>query len=239
MNRQSNLKHQCLILQVEPTLICILERATIHIPILRDEIIVADTEHKPFIVIPKQPIHRHDPDTLPLLIEEICVLSSAVMSTETIELRVEVHVDERAICSWCNILLQDAYLGSDRAVRAIVNITFDIRRSANIKDINMSIIRQRHILSMSKVRVSRQHEKLSVLDVEKFRLGGYFRVLGGLCGRIDVEWEGDYEFPGVARLRGDGDVVFEEAGVALGLGFEAAFLVGGCLQEDVEVLAVA
>lgn len=63
-------------------------------------------------------------------------------------------------------------------------------------------------------------------------------VLGGLGGRVVVQRQRDDEFAGVAR-RGSGDVVFQQARVALGLFAQAAFLVGGGLEEDVEVLAVA
>ena len=92
---------------------------------------------------------------------------------------------------------------------------------------------------MTKSSIASQDEELPILNVEQFRLSCDLRVLGWLCGGVHVQWEGDDKFPGVARLRWDGDVVLEEAGVAFGLRFESTLLVRGGLEEDIEGLTIS
>jgi hypothetical protein len=90
MIRQFNLEDQSLVIEVKATPISILEVATIHEAILRDEIIIAQAEHKPLVVVPKQAVNGNHAYAFPLLIQKAGVLRAAIVDAEAIELGAEV-----------------------------------------------------------------------------------------------------------------------------------------------------
>jgi len=108
MSWQVDLENQGLIIQVEPSAVCIFEVATLEVPILGDEVVVTQGEHEPFIIVADEPIDRNNSNALPLLIQQRGVLVPTVVDAETVELGVEVKVDERAVGGWRNSGLQDA-----------------------------------------------------------------------------------------------------------------------------------
>jgi len=89
-----NLKDQSLVIKRIPAVIRILESTSFEIPVLSDEIVVTHAENEPLIVIPDQIIDRHDANTLPLLVQEAGVLSPSIVDAESIQLGVDVEVDE-------------------------------------------------------------------------------------------------------------------------------------------------
>lgn len=88
MIRQLDLEHQSLVVQVEPTLIRVRECTSIHVSILGDEVVVTETKDEPLIIVTNQPIHRHNTDALPLLVQQVRVLVPAIMRTEAVKLRI-------------------------------------------------------------------------------------------------------------------------------------------------------
>jgi hypothetical protein len=72
-------EYQCLVIQVKPTLIRIREIPTIEKPILGDEIIVTETENKPFVIVSNETIDGNDADTFPFLVQEARVLITSVV----------------------------------------------------------------------------------------------------------------------------------------------------------------
>lgn len=133
---------------------------------LGDEVVVTETEDKPLIIVTNQPIHGHNANALPLLVQEIRILVSAIMRTEAVELRVQIHVDERAIRSWCYARLQHAFDRSNGAIRTVISVALDVCRGADIEDIDLTVVRERNILPMTEPSITSQDEELPILNVE-------------------------------------------------------------------------
>ena len=83
---QVNLENQRLVIKIISALIRIGELPTIQEPILGYEIIIAQTEDEPFVVVSKQAVDRDDANTFPFLVEKAGVLGAAVVDSEAVEL---------------------------------------------------------------------------------------------------------------------------------------------------------
>ena len=83
---QVNLENQRLVIKIISALIRIGELPTIQEPILGYEIIIAQTEDEPFVVVSKQAVDRDDANTFPFLVEKARVLGAAVVDPEAVEL---------------------------------------------------------------------------------------------------------------------------------------------------------
>jgi hypothetical protein len=67
--------------------------------ILGNEIIVGEGEQVKLVIF----LGLKQNHAFPLLVQETCILSAAVVNTKTIELRVDVEVEEVAVFCWCNV----------------------------------------------------------------------------------------------------------------------------------------
>lgn len=67
---QLDLEYQSLIIKIVPAVIGILECAPVHEPVLSNKVIIAQAEHEPLVIIPKQTIYGNDANTLPFLIQQ-------------------------------------------------------------------------------------------------------------------------------------------------------------------------
>ncbi|KAK5633371.1 hypothetical protein RRF57_009084 [Xylaria bambusicola] len=65
--------------------------------------------------------------------------------------------------------------------------SLDIRGIRNIKDVDLAVYRFGDILTVASTGVTREHEELTILKSENFRLSGYLGVLLWRCRGVDVE----------------------------------------------------
>ena len=86
MIRQMNLEHQRLVVKIKAPVIRIREVSAVQEPILGNEVIVAETEHEPFVVISDQAIHWDEAYAFPFLVQEAGVLGAAVVDRKAVEL---------------------------------------------------------------------------------------------------------------------------------------------------------
>jgi hypothetical protein len=240
---QLYLENQCLVVQIVPTRILVLKGSEVQVSALSDEVIIAQTEDVVLVVpvlLVVLPINRNDADALPLLVQQAGVLGAAVVQAEATQLAVHVEVEEGAVGGGVDSGLQDAAERCDAAGGAVVCGCADVCRVLSVEDVDVPVDGQRAALPMTRARVAREDEESAVPDVEDLALRRRLRVLGWAGGGVIPLRELDDEFSSVARrLARVADVVFQETGIAVGLFAEAALLVNGGLQQDIEVALIA
>ena len=82
-----NLENQGLVIKAKPTLIHVRKLPKVQKPILSDEIVVAQAEDEPLVIISDQPVDWDYAYTFPFLVEKAGVLCTAIVDSEAVELR--------------------------------------------------------------------------------------------------------------------------------------------------------
>lgn len=101
--RKRNLENQNLVIKIICRSILILHLTKIDVPVLRDKIVIRECEE--IILIISLSLEQNH--TFPFFIKETSILGSAVVDAETVELGVDVEVDEAAVFCWCDVGVED------------------------------------------------------------------------------------------------------------------------------------
>jgi hypothetical protein len=88
-----------LVIQIVPRRILIQILAKINETILSDKVVVGKRKEVVLIFL----FSFEQDHALPFFVQKTCVLRTAVVNTETIELRIDVEVDKAAIFCRCNV----------------------------------------------------------------------------------------------------------------------------------------
>ena len=158
------------------------------------------------------------------------------MGSESVELGVEVEVEERAVGGGGDARVEHPRGGGDGAVGFVVRVGFDVRGGGRDgENVHVAVDAERVVLAGAGAGVARQDQEGGRGKVVDLALGGHF----ARCGAVGhVEREGDDVFGRVLGFLWVRDVVLEEAGLSTVGVLRAAFLIQGGLHERVEGVAV-